>query len=63
MTDYAWTPTNEYIRNANVTRLGASNGFGSLGELRRASIADIGWYWDTVVKDLRLPFRTPYTSV
>jgi acetyl-CoA synthetase len=63
VSDYSWTPTTEYIRNANVTRLGASSGFGSLDELRRASVADIGWYWDAVVKDLRLPFRTPYTSV
>lgn len=60
---YTWTPTDEYIRNANVTRLRQRSGFGSLDALRRASVADIGWYWDTVVKDLGLPFRTPYRAV
>jgi acetyl-CoA synthetase len=63
VTDYSWTPTDEYIDNANVTRLGRSNGFESLDALRHAAVADIGWYWDAVVKDLQLPFRTPYTSV
>ncbi len=63
MTDYSWTPTAEYVHGANVTRLGARNGLASLDDLRRASVADVGWYWDAVVKDLHLPFRTPYSSV
>jgi acetyl-CoA synthetase len=63
VSEYSWTPTEEYVEGANVTRLGRSNGIDSLDDLRRASVADIGWYWDAVVRDLRLPFRTPYTSV
>ena len=63
MTEYSWTPTAEYIDGANVTRLGATNGMGTLDELRGASVADVGWYWDAVVHDLDLPFRTPYTRV
>jgi acetyl-CoA synthetase len=63
VSEYSWTPTHEYIRDANVTRLGKSHGFETLDELRRASVADIGWYWDAVVKDLALPFRTPYSTV
>jgi acetyl-CoA synthetase len=63
VTDYSWTPTAEYVHGANVTRLGARNGLASLDDLRRASVADVGWYWDAVVKDLHLPFRTPYSSV
>jgi acetyl-CoA synthetase len=63
VTEYSWSPTEEYIQGANVTRLGRSNGIDSLDDLRRASVADVGWYWDAVVRDLQLPFRTPYTSV
>ncbi len=63
MSDYSWIPTADYIDNANVTRLAATNGFDTLDALRRASVADIGWYWDAVVKDLGIPFRTPYRSV
>lgn len=62
MTDYTWTPSVDYVENANVTRLGRANGIDSLEALRARSVKDIGWYWDAVVKDLGLPFRTPYTS-
>ncbi len=60
---YTWAPTEEYVANANVTRLARTHGIGSLAELRHRSVADIGWYWDAVVRDLGLPFRTPYTQV
>ncbi|MCU1657068.1 MAG: Acetate--CoA ligase [Pseudonocardiales bacterium] len=63
MSDYAWTPTPDYVENANVTRLARINGIDSLPELRARSVADIGWYWDAVVRDLQLPFRRPYTQV
>ena len=63
MTEYSWTPTEEYIGRANVTRLGRSNGIDTLDDLRRASVADIGWYWDAVVQDLELPFQVPYEQV
>ncbi|MCU1480629.1 MAG: Acetate--CoA ligase [Subtercola sp.] len=63
MTDYEWQPTADYIENANVTRLGRSNGLETLPELRARSVADIGWYWNAVVTDLGLPFRTPYEEV
>jgi acetyl-CoA synthetase len=58
-----WLPTAEYVENANVTRLGRAHGLASIAELRARSVADIGWYWDAVVKDLELPFREPYTEV
>lgn len=63
MSDYTWTPSNDYIENANVTRLGRNHGLASIAELREKSVADIGWYWDAVVKDLGLTFHTPYTDV
>jgi acetyl-CoA synthetase len=63
VSDYVWTPTAEYIENANVTRLARTNGIDSLPELRARSVADIGWYWDAVVRDLQIPFCTPYSKV
>lgn len=60
---YTWTPTEDYVEHANVTRLARAYGFGSIAELRTASVADIGWYWDAVVKDLGLPFSKPYDRV
>jgi len=63
MADYTWFPTDDYVEHANVTRLARAHGVTSLAELRSRSVADIGWYWDAVVRDLGLPFRTPYRDV
>lgn len=62
MTEYTWTPTADYIDNANVTRLARAHGLSSIAELRERS-KDISWYWDAVVRDLDLPFRVPYSQV
>lgn len=63
MSDYTWRPTDEYVENANVTRLARAHGLSGLGELRARSVADVRWYWDAVVRDLGLPFQTPYREV
>jgi acetyl-CoA synthetase len=63
VSEYTWTPTPEYVENANVTRLARRHGISGLPELRARSVADIGWYWDAVVHDLSIPFRTPYSQV
>src|ERR1700685_2903052 len=38
-------------------------GADSANELRARSVADIGAFWDTVVRDLGLEFRVPYREV
>ncbi|MDH6288384.1 AMP-binding protein [Rhodococcus opacus] len=63
MSDYTWRPTDEYVENANVTRLARAHGLSGLDELRARSVADVRWYWDAVVRDLGLPFQTPYREV
>jgi len=60
---YVWTPSAEYVENANVTRLARRHGIADMTELRARSVADIAWYWDAVVEDLGLPFATPYRQV
>src|SRR3954468_10202427 len=63
MTDLAWTPSDEYIANANVTRLMRTHGLETIDDLRRRSVQDVEWYWDAVVKDLGIEFSTPYEGV
>ncbi|HEY5856550.1 MAG TPA: acetyl-coenzyme A synthetase N-terminal domain-containing protein, partial [Aldersonia sp.] len=63
MSTYVWTPTPQYVNDANVMRLARTHGIDSIDDLRRRSTADIAWYWDAVVKDLGIPFATPYGSV
>jgi acetyl-CoA synthetase len=63
MTEIAWRPTPEYVETANITRLMRAHGIESIGELRRRSVEDMGWFWDAVVKDLPIEFTTPYDEV
>ncbi|MEA2272003.1 MAG: acetyl-CoA synthetase, partial [Solirubrobacteraceae bacterium] len=63
MSRYAWEPTAEYVERANVTRLMRAHGIADIDEMRARSVADIGWYWDAAVKDLQIPFSTPYEHV
>src|SRR5256885_2170419 len=61
--DIAWTPTDDYVANANVTRFMRTHGIGTIDELRRRSVQDVEWFWDAVVKDLGIEFSTPYEQV
>ena len=46
MASYQWNPSDDYIEQANVTRLAGTDG------LRARSVADTAWFWDAVVTDL-----------
>jgi acetyl-CoA synthetase len=60
---YTWYPDRDYLENSNVARLMRRVGVTTADALRARSVADIGQFWDTVVQDLAIPFRTPYTQV
>jgi acetyl-CoA synthetase len=63
MAEVAWRPTGAYVESANITRLMRAHGIDSIDELRRRSVDDMEWFWDAVVKDLRIEFTTPYERV
>ncbi|MCW2758691.1 MAG: acetate--CoA ligase [Nocardioidaceae bacterium] len=60
---YTWTPSSEYLETTNVARLMQRLGVSTADELRARSVADVGAFWDEVVRDLGIPFRTPYSRV
>jgi acetyl-CoA synthetase len=60
---YAWHPSRDYLENSNVSRLMRTLGVSTANELRARSVADIGAFWDAVVKDLGIEFRAPYRDV
>ncbi len=60
---YVWHPDDDYLQHSNVARLMRRLGVTTADELRAVSVADIGAFWDVVVDDLAIPFRTPYTQV
>ncbi len=63
MSEIVWSPSEDYVERANVTRFMRANGIGSYEELVARSQADVEWFWDAVVKDLGLEFYEPYTQV
>lgn len=58
-----WTPDAEQVDASNLTRFMRQHGIDSLSELQRQSTEDIAWFWDAVLKDLDIRFRTPYSEV
>lgn len=60
---YVWHPSQDYLDNSNVARLMRTLGVDTADGLRARSVADIGAFWDVVVQDLGIAFRTPYTEV
>lgn len=60
---YTWHPSRDYLEKSNVARLMRVFDVATVDELRARSVADIGAFWGTVVKDLDIEFSTPYDSV
>lgn len=58
-----WRPSEAQVEHANVTRLMRAHGVTGIDALRRRSVDDPAWFWDAVVRDLDIPFSTPYREV
>jgi acetyl-CoA synthetase len=63
VTDIVWRPTEEYVERANVTRFMRAHGLDTYEDLVSRSRGDIEWFWDAVVRDLRIEFFRPYERV
>jgi acetyl-CoA synthetase len=63
MGEVVWSPSEDSIERANVTRLMRAHGIGSYDELVKRSQDDVAWFWDAVVRDLGIEFFEPYRQV
>ena len=63
MRDIVWSPSEDYVRRANVTRLMRTHGIETYDELVARSQDDVEWFWDAVVRDLGIEFYEPYGAV
>jgi acetyl-CoA synthetase len=63
VTDIIWSPTDEYVERANVTRFMRAHGIETAEELVARSVADVSWFWDAVVRDVDIEFLQPYEQV
>ncbi len=61
--DIAWTPDADQVSESNLTQFMERYGIESLEALQTRSTEDISWFWDAVLKDLDIRFRTPYEEV
>ena len=63
MNTYAWTPSQEQLDAANVTRLARALGCADYAELHRLSIDDPARFWPAVAADLELELARPWDRV
>jgi acetyl-CoA synthetase len=63
MSGYRWRPSDDYVQNANVTRLAKAHSIDGIDELRARSVADVAWFWGAVLDDLDITFATPHQTV
>jgi acetyl-CoA synthetase len=61
--EFVWRPTSELIAQSNLQQFIEKHGLGSYDELMRRSTTDIGWFWDTVLRDLEIQFYKPYSQI
>src|SRR3954453_20421533 len=61
--EIVWSPTDEIVERANITRFMRAHGIGSYEELIARSTDDVERFWDAVVADLGSEFAEPYTQV
>jgi acetyl-CoA synthetase len=59
----AWTPSEEVIARAQLTRFLRFCGLGSFDELQRRSTADIAWFTEHLLRFLEIQFDNPYLQV
>jgi acetyl-CoA synthetase len=63
MNEIIWRPTKELLEQSNVARFMRAHGISSYEELIKRSTDDVEWFWDAVVKDLKIEFFEPYERV
>jgi acetyl-CoA synthetase len=61
--DIVWSPSEDYVERANVSRFMRANDIRSYDELIKRSQDDIEWFWEAVVRDLGIEFYRHYTRV
>jgi acetyl-CoA synthetase len=63
LSQIVWSPSEDYVERANVSRLMRAHDIGSYEELVKRSQDDVEWFWEAVVRDLGIEFYQPYRQV
>ncbi len=62
LSTFTWTPEPEAVAQTRILEFARSQGLETVEALQSWAVADIGRYWDAVVRYLGLEFATPYTA-
>jgi acetyl-CoA synthetase len=63
MSDFVWSPSDDFLERANLTRLMRRFGVERYGDLHRISVEEPERFWPEVVDDLGLAFSRPWDTV
>jgi acetyl-CoA synthetase len=63
VSDIVWSPSEDYVERANVSRLMRRHGIPSYDDLVKRSQDEVEWFWDAVIQDLGIEFYEPYRQV
>jgi acetyl-CoA synthetase len=63
MSDYAWTPSEQVLEHANVTRLLHRTEVDDYGTLVRRSHEEPSWFWPLAIEDMGIEFAVPWATV
>ena len=63
MSEFIWEPTQDYIDEANVTRLMKKHGVDDFKALVKRSQEDIEWFWQAAIDDLGIDFFQPFERI
>jgi acetyl-CoA synthetase len=61
--EFVWYPPSELVRRSNLQHFIDKHRLGSYDELMRRSTTEIGWFWDTVLRELDIRFYQPYSQI
>ncbi|SFS63075.1 AMP-binding protein [Marininema halotolerans] len=59
----AWFPADEQVRKMRMYGLMMKNGIEEYDDFYQRSVKDPAWFWDEVVRDLKLQWDQPYSKV
>ena len=61
--EVVWKPSRAQIVESNLYQFYRRNGFATLDEFMKRSTANVGWFWDTMLRVLDIQFYEPYSKI
>jgi acetyl-CoA synthetase len=61
--EFVWHPSPELVRQSNLQRFIDKYQLSSYDELMLRSTTDIGWFWDTALRELDIHFYKSYSQI